>query len=60
MPFRLKNARATDQRLVKQTFKDEIEKLVDVYVNEILVNRPNFETHIEDLMRAFEIFRQTI
>lgn len=34
MPFGLKNARATYQRLVNHMFKDQIERNIEVYVDE--------------------------
>ena len=37
MPFRLKNAKATYQRLVNQMFSKKIEWNVEVYVDEMLV-----------------------
>lgn len=58
MPFNLKNADATYQMLVNKIFKDEIGKLVKVYVDDILVKCPNTEAHIEDLKRAFQMFRK--
>ena len=37
MPFELKNAGATYQRLVNQMFKKQIGRNVEVYVNDMLV-----------------------
>ena len=37
MPFELKNAEATYQRLVNQMFKKQIGRNVEVYVNDMLV-----------------------
>ena len=37
MPFRLKNAKATYQRLVNHTFHPQIGRNVEVYVNNMLV-----------------------
>ena len=37
MPFRLKNAKATYQRLVNHTFHPQIGQNVEAYVNDMLV-----------------------
>jgi hypothetical protein len=39
MPFGLKNAGATYQRLVNMMFKDQIERNMEVYVDDMLVKR---------------------
>lgn len=58
MPFDLKNAGSTYQRLVKRIFNNEIGESIKVYVDHILVKSPYVKTHIEDLTRAFQIFRR--
>ena len=37
MPFELKNAGATYQRLVNMMFKEQIGKTIEVYVDDMLV-----------------------
>ena len=43
MPFGLKNVGATYQRLVNQMFKKQIGRNVEVYVDDMLVDR---KTHV--------------
>ena len=37
MPFELKNARATFQRMVNKVFKKQIRRIIEVYVDDMLV-----------------------
>ena len=45
MPFGLKNAGATYQRPMNAVFKDMIGKIMEVYVNDILVKSIDFLKH---------------
>ena len=58
MPFGLKNAGATYQRLVNQMFKKQIGRNVEVYVDDILVKSRKEEDHLDDLREAFNTLRQ--
>ena len=58
MPFGLKNARATYQRLVNQMFKKQIGKNVEVYVDDMLVKSKEEEDHLDDLKEMFNALRQ--
>ncbi|KAL5565596.1 hypothetical protein UlMin_028760 [Ulmus minor] len=49
MPFGLKNAGATYQRLVNKMFKDQIGKTMEVYVEDMLVKSLKTEEHIQNL-----------
>ena len=49
MPFGFKNAEATYQRLVKQMFKKQIGKNVEVYIDDMLVKSKEEEDHLDDL-----------
>ena len=49
MPFRLKNARATYQRLVNHMFCPQIGRNVEVYVNDMLVKSQDEKVHLDDL-----------
>jgi DNA-binding NtrC family response regulator len=49
MPFGLKNARATYQRLVNRMFRSQIGRNVKVYVDYMLVKSIRATKHIEDL-----------
>ncbi|BFG34938.1 hypothetical protein CerSpe_212120 [Prunus speciosa] len=48
MPFRLKNTGATYQRLVNKIFKEQINKTMEVYVDEMLVKAPQQADHIKN------------
>ncbi|CAL2262907.1 unnamed protein product [Prunus armeniaca] len=58
MPFGLKNAGATYQRLVNKIFKEQIGKTMEVYVDDMLVKAPERVDHIENLAEAFSILRK--
>lgn len=57
MPFGLKNARATCQRMMIRMFRDKIGITVEVYTDDMDVKIWENRKHVEDLMKAFEIFR---
>ena len=58
MPFGLKNAGATYQRLVNMMFKDLIRKAMEVYVDDMLVKSKQVADHIRDLKKAFQVLRK--
>ena len=58
MPFRLKNAGATYQRLVNHMFHPQIERNVEVYVDDMLVKSQDEEIHPDDLQETFDTLRQ--
>ena len=57
MPFGLKNAGATYQRLVNQMFQKQIGTTIEVYIDDMLVNSTTAELHIAHLSEAFQILR---
>jgi hypothetical protein len=57
MPFGLKNARATYQRLVDMMFKKHIGRNVEVYVDDMMVKSLKSEDNIIDLEEAFHMLR---
>ncbi|KAL0447287.1 UNVERIFIED_CONTAM: Transposon Tf2-12 polyprotein [Sesamum latifolium] len=57
MPFGLKNAGATYQRLVNKMFKDQIGSTMEVYVDDMLVKSMKEVDHLKDLKQAFETMR---
>ncbi|XP_024030694.1 uncharacterized protein LOC112094325 [Morus notabilis] len=57
MPFGLKNAGATYQRLVNKMFTGQIGKSMEVYVDDMLVKSKKTEDHVEDLRRMFGVLR---
>ncbi|XP_021827603.1 uncharacterized protein LOC110768210 [Prunus avium] len=57
MPFGLKNAGATYQRLVNRIFSEQIGKSMEVYVDDMLVKSIKAEHHTTDLTTTFNILR---
>lgn len=55
MPFGLRNAGATYQRLMNLRFREEIGKSMEVYVDDILVKNKEVADHISHLERCFKI-----
>ncbi|KAL2224730.1 UNVERIFIED_CONTAM: Transposon Ty3-G Gag-Pol polyprotein [Sesamum indicum] len=53
MPFDLKNARATYQRLINDMFKNEIGRNMEVYIDDMLVKSVKEQDHIKDLEECF-------
>ncbi|KAL0384983.1 UNVERIFIED_CONTAM: Transposon Ty3-G Gag-Pol polyprotein [Sesamum radiatum] len=58
MPFGLKNAGATYQRLVNSMFQKQIGKNMEVYIDDMLVKSQKKEHHINDLTECFEILKK--
>ena len=54
MPFGLKNAGATYQRLVNHMFCPQIGRNVEVYVDDMLVKSLDEERHLDDLQETFD------
>ncbi|WCJ21232.1 Retrovirus-related Pol polyprotein from transposon 412 [Euphorbia peplus] len=58
MPFGLKNAGATYQRLVNKMFKELNGKNVKIYVDDMIVKSKKAEDHAKDLEVVFKILRE--
>ena len=58
MPFGLKNAGATYQRLVNHMFRPQIGRNVEVYVDNMLVKSIDEGSHLDDLQETFETLRR--
>jgi len=58
MPFGLKNAGATYQRLMDKVFKKQIGKNMEVYVDDMIVKSGEVEKHLEDLEEVFARIRK--
>ena len=58
MPFGLKNARATYQRLVTKIFRSLLGETMEVYIDDILVKSKKLFDHTKHLQDAFEILRK--
>ena len=58
MPFGLKNAEATYQRLVNRMFQKQIGTSMEVYMDDMLVKSTTVELHIAHLAEAFQILKK--
>ncbi|KAL0344700.1 UNVERIFIED_CONTAM: Retrovirus-related Pol polyprotein from transposon [Sesamum radiatum] len=58
MPFGLKNAGATYQRLADKIFRPQIGRNVEVYVDDMLVKSKKAEEHVKDLEETFSVLRK--
>jgi len=58
MPFCLKNAGVTYQRLMDKVFNHLMGKCVEVYVDDMVVNSPSHLQHTQDLSTIFPALRQ--
>jgi hypothetical protein len=58
MPFGLKNAGTMYQRLVNKMFKKQIDRNVEVYVDDMLVKSIPAAEHIADLDETFHTLRK--
>ena len=58
MPFGLKNAEATYQRLVNRMFQKQIGTSMEVYIDDMLVKSTTAELHVAHLSEAFQILRE--
>ena len=58
MPFGLKNAGVTCQRLVNRMFQKQIGASMEVYIDDMLVKSTTAELHIAHLVEAFLILRE--
>ena len=58
MPFRLKNARATYQRMMTRMFRGKIGCMVKVHIDDMVVKSKREVQHIEDLKEVFKVLRR--
>jgi len=58
MPFRLKNAGATYQRLMDKAFNHMMGNCVEVYVDDMVVKSPNHLQNAQDFFEVFSALRQ--
>ena len=57
MPFRLKNAGATYQRLVNKMFQKQIGTSMEVYIDYMLVKSVKAELHVDHLAESFQVLK---
>lgn len=58
MPFGLKNAPSTFQRLMNYILREYINKICVVYMDDILIFSTSFDEHVSSLNRIFETLRR--
>jgi len=58
MPFRLKNAGTTYQRLMDKVFKEQIRRNMEVYVDEMIIKSCEVENHAKDFEEVFTKIRK--
>ena len=58
MPFGLKNAGATYQRMVNKVFDKQIGRNMEAYVDDMVVKSRNAEKHLDDLKETFVTMRE--
>jgi len=58
MPFGLKNAGATYQRLMDKVFRHLIEKCMEVYVDDMVVMSDSLEQNVQDLDEVLAVARK--
>ena len=58
MPFGLKNASATYQRMVNMMFTEQRGRTMEVYVDDVLVKSKLARDHIQDLDQMFKVLRR--
>ena len=59
MPFGLKNAGATYQRMMTRMFKEKIGRMMKVYIDDMVVKIKEDQKHMGDIMEIFEILSDT-
>ena len=55
MPFGLKNAGSIYQRMMTRMFDSQLEKNIDIYIDDMVVKSKVVSKHLEDLETIFEI-----
>ena len=58
MPFRLKNARSTYQKIMTRMFKPQHSKNIEIYIDDMVVKSKVESEHVNDLENIFEILRK--
>ena len=58
MPFDLKNAGSTYQRMMTKMFKPQLGKSIEVYIDDMVVKSKMVSEHVENLGNIFKILRK--
>ena len=57
MPFGLKNAGSTYQRMMTKIFEPQLGRSIEIYIDDMVVKSKLASDHVEDLTNIFEILR---
>ena len=58
IPFGLKNAGSTYQRMMNRMFESQLGKNIEVYIDDMVVKSKEVTEHLNDLGSVFEILRK--
>ena len=58
MPFRLKNAESTYQMMMTRMFEPQLNKNIEVYIDDMVVKSKAEAKHMNDLRSIFEVLRK--
>ena len=58
MPFSLKNAGSTYQRMMTRMFEPQLGKNIEVYIDDMVVKSKVVSEHMRDIGSIFEILRK--
>jgi hypothetical protein len=58
MTFGLKNASATYQRAMNYIFHELIGKIVEIYIDDVVIKSLNHDSHLKDVRRTLECTRK--
>ena len=58
MPFGLKNAGSTYQRMMTRMFEPQLGKVIEVYIDDMVVKSKVVSEHVKDLKIIFSVLRE--
>ena len=58
MPFELKNARSTYQRMVTKMFKEQLGRNMEAYIDDMVVKSKAVEDYLTDLAKTFKTLQK--
>ena len=58
MPFRLKSAGSTYQKMITRMFEPQLGKIIEAYIDDMVVKSKVVSEHVGDLRNIFEILRK--
>ena len=58
MPFGLKNARSTYQRMMTRMFESQLGKSIEIYVDDMVVKSKVMSEHLGEIGNTFNILRK--